>query len=80
MGLRSRSSPRAARKHLRQDDSVFVMNAAYRAAMETIAAHGRTILQPVDHARFCAALDTPPVPTERLPAVFARPRETIVSR
>ena len=62
------------------DDSVFTMNAAYRSAMETIAAHERTTLQPVDHSRFFAALDTPPAPTERLRAAFARHRETIVSR
>jgi uncharacterized protein (DUF1778 family) len=62
------------------DDSVFTMNAAYRAAMETIAAHERTTLQPVDHARFFAALDTPPAPTDRLRAAFDRHRGTVVSR
>lgn len=62
------------------DDSVFTMNAAYREAMATIAAHERTRLQPVDHAGFFAALDTPPAPTERLRAAFARHGETITSR
>ncbi|VWX53230.1 DUF1778 domain-containing protein [Novosphingobium sp. 9U] len=62
------------------DHSVFTMNAAYRSAMETIAAHERTSLHPVDHAAFFAALDTPPAPTDRLQAAFARHRETIVSR
>ena len=62
------------------DDSVFTMNAAYRSAMETIAAHERTSLQPVDHASFFAALDAPPAPTDRLRAAFARHRETITSR
>ena len=62
------------------DDSAFTMNAAYRSAMKTIAAHERTALQPVDRARFLAALDTPPAPTDRLRAAFARHRETIVSR
>ena len=62
------------------DDSVFTMNAAYRSAMETIAAHERTSLQPVDHAGFFAALDAPPAPTDRLRAAFARHRETITSR
>jgi uncharacterized protein (DUF1778 family) len=61
------------------DDSVFTMNAAYRSAMETIAAHERTVLQPVDHAAFFAALDTPPAPTARLRNALARHRETIVS-
>ena len=62
------------------DDSVFTMNAAYRSAMETITAHERTSLQPVDHATFFAALDTPPAPTNRLRAAFARHHETITSR
>lgn len=62
------------------DDSVFTMNAAYREAMATIAAHERTGLQPVDHAGFFAALDTPPAPSERLRAAFARHGETITSR
>lgn len=62
------------------DDSVFTMNAAYRSAMETIAAHERTSLHPIDHAAFFTALNTPPTPTDRLQAAFARHRETIVSR
>ena len=62
------------------DDSVFTMNAAYRSAMETIAAHERTTLQPVDHQAFFAALDTPPEPTDRLRDAFTRHRKTIVSR
>lgn len=55
------------------------MNAAYRSAMETIAAHERTILQPVDHQAFFAALDKAPEPTERLRTAFARYCETIAS-
>jgi len=62
------------------DDSVFTMNAAYRSAMETIAAHERTALKPVDHEAFFAALDTPQAPTDRLRSAFARHRETITSR
>lgn len=62
------------------DDSVFTMNAAYRSALETIAAHERTSLQQVDHQAFFAALDTPPAPTDRLRAAFARYRETIISK
>lgn len=62
------------------DDSVFTMNAAYRSAMETIAAHERTALQPADHARFFAALDAPPAPTDRLRAAFDRHHETIAGR
>jgi len=62
------------------DDSVFTMNAAYRSAMETIEAHERTALQPVDHAAFFAALDTPPAPTDKLRAAFNRHKEMIDSR
>ncbi len=62
------------------DDSVFTMNAAYRSAMETIAAHERTTLQPVDHAAFFAALDAPAAPTKRLRAAFDRHGRTITSR
>lgn len=62
------------------DDSTFTMNAAYRSAMETIAAHERTTLQSVDHAALFAALDVPPSPTDRLHAAVARHRRTIDSR
>ncbi|MGF7146460.1 uncharacterized protein (DUF1778 family) [Sphingomonas zeicaulis] len=62
------------------DDSVFTMNAAYRSALETIAAHERTVLQPADHAAFFAALDNPPVPSDALRAAFARHKATIASR
>jgi uncharacterized protein (DUF1778 family) len=62
------------------DDSVFTMNAAYRSALETIAAHERTLLQPRDHAAFFAALDQPPTPTEKLRAAFARHRKTVASQ
>ena len=62
------------------DDSVFTMNAAYQAATATIAVHERTLLHPVDHQAFFAALDTPPAPTEKLREAFRRHRETILSR
>ncbi len=62
------------------DDSVFTMNAAYKSAMETIAAHERTMLQPVDHEAFFAALDNPPAPTDKLRAAVSRHRETITSK
>ena len=62
------------------DDSVFTMNAAYRSALETIAAHERTTLRPVDHATLFAALDAPPPATDRLTAAIRRHRETIASR
>ena len=62
------------------DDSVFTMSAAYRSAQETIAAHERTLLRPVDHAAFFEAIDQPPEPTDRLRAAFARHDETIASK
>lgn len=62
------------------DDSAFTMNAAYKSAMETIAAHERTVLEPVDHEAFFAVLDNPPAPTDRLRAAFARHRETIAGK
>jgi uncharacterized protein (DUF1778 family) len=62
------------------DDSVFTMNAAYQAAGETIAAHERTVLQPVDHQAFFAALDNPPAPSEKLRSAFNRHKETIATR
>ncbi|WP_241772147.1 type II toxin-antitoxin system TacA family antitoxin [Rhodobacter capsulatus] len=62
------------------DDSVFTMNAAYQAALATIAAHERTMLQPVDHDAFFAALDAPAAPTDTLRAAFRRHGKTVVSQ
>lgn len=62
------------------DDSVFTMNAAYTSALETIAAHERTILQPVDHGAFFDALDTSPQATEKLRDAFARHHSRIASK
>lgn len=62
------------------DDSVFTMNAAYQSAVATISAHERTLLRPVDHDAFFAALDAPPAPTDALRAAFHRHRETVVSK
>lgn len=62
------------------DDSVFTMNAAYKSAMETIAAHERTVLQPADHVAVFAALDAPAAPTRKLRDAFARHRQTIESK
>lgn len=62
------------------DYTVFAMNAAYRAAMETIAAHEQTFLRPVDHEAFFAALDSPPEPTTALRDAFRRHDKTVVSR
>ncbi|AVF02886.1 MAG: DUF1778 domain-containing protein [Devosia indica] len=62
------------------DDSVFTMSAAYRSALETIAAHERTVLEPVDHAAFFDALDNPSQPTARLKDAFARHKSRVLSK
>jgi uncharacterized protein (DUF1778 family) len=62
------------------DDSVFTMNAAYRSALETIAAHEQTALQAMDHSVFFAALDNPPEPTEKLRQAFERHTQTVQTK
>ncbi len=62
------------------DASVFLMSAAYKAAIETIAAHEHKMLAPVDHQAFFAALDRPPAPNPKLRVAFARHNETIASK
>jgi uncharacterized protein (DUF1778 family) len=62
------------------DDSVFTINAAYQAAIETIASHERTQLQAADHEAFFAALDNPPEPTDRLRQAAERYHATISTR
>ena len=61
------------------DDSVFAMNAAYRAALETIEAHERTVLTKADRQAFLDALDAPAEPTEALKDAYARHRKTVVA-
>jgi uncharacterized protein (DUF1778 family) len=62
------------------DDSVFTMNAAYASALETIAAHERTVLEPVDHAAFFNALDNAPKAMPKLREAFARHQKRVVSK
>lgn len=62
------------------DDSVFAMNAAYRAALDTIEAHERTVLTNADHKAFFDALDAPAQPTQALKDAFARHRKTVVAK
>ena len=62
------------------DDSVFTINAAYRAAMDTIATHERTILQKGDVEAFFDALDNPPPITAALRAAIDRHHRTISSQ
>jgi uncharacterized protein (DUF1778 family) len=59
------------------DVSTFTMNAAYRAAMETISAHEQTTLRAIDHETLFAAIDRarrrPPISCETpLPAIKPR--------
>ena len=62
------------------DDTAFVVSAAYRSAMATIAAHETTALATIDHEAFFAALDTPPEPTQALRDAFARHGRSVISR
>lgn len=61
------------------DDSVFTMNAAYQAALATLAAHERTVLHPIDHDSFFAALDSPAEQTDALSSAFLRHSKTVLS-
>lgn len=54
------------------DDSVFALNAAYKAALETIETHERMTLDPLDHQAFFDALDNPGEPTPALREAAAR--------
>lgn len=62
------------------DDSVFTMNAAYKAALETIGQHERTQLASDDYQAFFDALDNPPAPTEKLRAALTRHKADVTSR
>ncbi len=62
------------------DDSVFTINAAYRAAIDTISTHERTSLQAEDVAAFFEALDNPTPATPALRAAFDRHHRTISSQ
>lgn len=59
------------------DDSVFTMNAAYSAALTTIANHERTVLTNADHAAFFDALDNPVTPSPTLSAAFDRHKDSV---
>jgi uncharacterized protein (DUF1778 family) len=62
------------------DDSVFTMSAAYASALATIAAHERTVLQPVDQTAFFSALDKSPAPTAKLRRARDSHRVRVVSK
>ncbi|MGE6696022.1 hypothetical protein CA262_20485 [Sphingobium sp. GW456-12-10-14-TSB1] len=62
------------------DDSVFVINAAYRAALETIDSHERTTVSRADFQRIMDAIDNPPPPTDALREAFERHIRMVESR
>jgi uncharacterized protein (DUF1778 family) len=62
------------------DDSAFVMNAAYKAALETIQTHERTIVSRKDYNAILNALENPVPPSEALRDAFARHDQMIESR
>lgn len=62
------------------DASVYAMNAAYKAAMETIDAHENTILQSRDCEAVFSALDNPPDPTRKLREAYRRYGKRVISR
>lgn len=62
------------------DDSVFTINAAYKAALETIETHERTVLSRKDFQTVLDALENPPPPTDALREAFARYRERYLDK
>lgn len=84
MGFRTKARIKAAIQRAAAlsgvDDAAFTINAAYQAAMLTIAAHERTLLQQADRAAFFTALENSPEPTKSLKAAFKRHRATIISK
>lgn len=62
------------------DETAFTISSAYAAALKTIAAHERTVLQPVDYAPFFDAIDNPPAPSTALKDVFVRHAESVKRR
>lgn len=63
-----------------RDAPDFVREAAYRAALATIASHERTTLAPEDRDAFLADLDSPPQPTDALRRAVQRHRREVIAR
>lgn len=61
------------------DDSAFTINAAYKAALETIETYERTVLSREDFEKVLDALENPAPPTDALRDAFARYRERYLS-
>lgn len=62
------------------DDSVFVINAAYKAALDAIDSHERTVVSQADFQRILDAIDNPPPMTAALREAFERHTRIIKSR
>jgi uncharacterized protein (DUF1778 family) len=61
------------------DDSVFALNAAYKAAVETINSYETTVLGPEDRKAFFDALDNPGEPKPALIDAFERHKRLVIS-
>jgi uncharacterized protein (DUF1778 family) len=60
------------------DDSVFALNAAYKAALETVNSYETTVLSPADRKAFFDALDSPGEPTQALIEAFERHKRLVI--
>jgi uncharacterized protein (DUF1778 family) len=61
------------------DASVFALNAAYKAALETVNSYETTVLTPADRKVFFDALDNPAEPTPALIEAFERHKRLVIS-
>ncbi len=61
------------------DDTAFIMNEAYAAAVQTINRHERIVLTGADAAAVLAAIENPPPPTQALIDAMRDYRENVKS-
>ena len=61
------------------DASTFALNAAYKAALETVNSYETTVLSPEDRKVFFDALDNPGEPTPALIEAFERHKRLVIS-
>jgi uncharacterized protein (DUF1778 family) len=61
------------------DASSFALNAAYKAALETVNSYETTVLTPADRKVFFDALDNPGEPTPALIEAFERHKRLVIS-
>jgi uncharacterized protein (DUF1778 family) len=60
------------------DASSFALNAAYKAALETVNSYETTVLSPADRKAFFDALDNPGEPTPALQKAFELHKRLVV--